>query len=59
MDKLPIRLLIDVDDHYSRIMGNCDEMFKLFNYLGFNSNEVISVCREIHEDMGSRELIVP
>ena len=59
MDKLPIRLLIDVEEHYSRIMGNCDEMFKLFNYLGFNANEVISVCREIHEDMGSRKLIVP
>jgi hypothetical protein len=59
MDKLPIRLLIDVDDHYSRVMGNCDEMFKLLNYLGFNTNEVINVCREIHNDMGSRRLIVP
>ena len=59
MDKLPIRLLIDVEEHYSRVMGNCDEMFKLFNYLGFNANEVISICREIHEDMGSRKLIVP
>ena len=59
MDKLPIRLLIDVEEHYSRVMGNCDEMFKLFNYLGFNTNEVISVCREIHKDMGSRKLIVP
>jgi hypothetical protein len=59
MDKLPIRLLIDGDEHYSRVMGNCDEMFKLFNYLGLNANEVISVCREIHNDMGSRRLIVP
>jgi hypothetical protein len=59
MDKLPIRLLIDVEEHYSRIMGNSDEMFKLFNYLGFNANEVISVCREIHKDMGSKKLIVP
>lgn len=59
MDKLPIRLLIDVDEHYSRVMGNCDEMFKLFNYLGLTTNEVINVCREIHEDMGSKKLIVP
>jgi hypothetical protein len=59
MDKLPIRLLIDFDDHYSRVMGNCDEMFNLFNYLGFNINEVISICREIHKDMGNRKLIVP
>jgi hypothetical protein len=59
MDKLPIRLLIDVEEHYSRVMGNCDEMFNLFNYLGFNANEVISICREIHEDMGSRKLIIP
>ncbi len=59
MDKLPIRLLIDGDEDYSRVMGNCDEMFNLFNYLGFDANEVISVCREIHEDMGSRKLIVP
>jgi hypothetical protein len=59
MDKLPIRLLIDVDEHYSRVMGNCDEMFKLFNYLGFTANEVINVCREVHEDMGSKKLIVP
>jgi hypothetical protein len=59
MDKLPIRLLIDVEEHYSRVMGNCDEMFNLFNYLGFNVNEVISICREIHEDMGSRKLIIP
>ena len=59
MDRLPIRLLIDVDDHYSRIMGNCDDMFKLFNYLGFNTNEVVGICREIHQDMGSKKLIVP
>ena len=59
MDRLPIRILVDVDEHYSRVMGNCDEMFKLFNYLGFNANEVINVCREIHEDMGNRKLIVP
>jgi hypothetical protein len=59
MDKLPIRLLIDVEEHYSRVMGNCDEMFNLFNYLGFNANEVISICREIHKDMGSKKLILP
>jgi hypothetical protein len=59
MDKLPIRVLIDVDEYYSRVIGNCDEMFNLFNYLGFNANEVISVCREIYQDMGNRELIVP
>jgi hypothetical protein len=38
MDKLPIRLLIDVEEHYSRVIGNCDEMFNLFKYLGFNVN---------------------
>jgi hypothetical protein len=59
MDKLPIRLLIDRDDHYSRIMGSSDEMFNLFTYLGFNTNEVISICCEIHKDMGNRKLIVP
>lgn len=60
MDKLPVRILIDdVDEHYSRIMGNCDETFKLFNYLGFNGSQIISICREIHKDMGSKKLIVP
>lgn len=59
MDRLPIRLLIDVDEHYSKIMSNSDEMFKLFNYLGFTTNEVTNVCREIHQDMGSKKLIVP
>ena len=59
MDRIPVRLLIDVGGYYSRVMGNCDEMFNLFNYLGFDINEVISVCREIHKDMGSRKLIVP
>jgi hypothetical protein len=60
MDKLPIRLLIDGgDEHYSRVIGNCDEMFNLFKYLGFNTNEVVSICREIHKDMGSKKLIVP
>ena len=59
MDKLPIRLLIDAEEHYSRVMGNSDEMFNLFKYLGFDTNEVISICREIHKDMGSKKLIVP
>jgi hypothetical protein len=60
MVKSPIRLLIDGgDEHYSRVIGNCDEMFNLFKYLGFNTNEVVSICREIHKDMGSKKLIVP
>jgi hypothetical protein len=60
MDKLPIRLLIDREyGYYSRVMGTSDKMFNLFTYLGLNTKEIISICREIHEDMGSRELIVP
>jgi hypothetical protein len=60
MDKLPVRLLIDdVDEHYSRIMGNCDEMFKLFKYLGLDVSDIMEICREIHNDFGSKKLIVP
>ena len=59
MGSTPIRLLIDGDEHYCRVMGNSDEMFNLFKYLGFDTNEVISICREIHKDMGSKKLIVP
>lgn len=59
MDKLPIRLLIDVDDHYCRVTSTSDETINLFNYLGISLNEVISICREIHKDMGNRKLIVP
>ena len=58
-DRLPIRLLIDVDGHYSKIMSNSDDAFNLFKYLGFSINEVISICREIHKDMGSKKLILP
>ena len=59
MDRLPIRLLIDVDEHYSKIMSTSDDAFNLFNYLGFSANEVVGICREIHQDMGSKKLIVP
>ena len=59
MEKLPIRLLIDVDKRYKRVMSTSDDTFNLFRYLGFNTNEVIGICREIHKDMGSKKLIVP
>lgn len=59
MDKLPIRLLIDVDKRYKRVMSTSDDTFNLFRYLGFSTNEVIGICREIHKDMGSKKLIVP
>lgn len=59
MDKLPIRLLIDADKRYKRVMSTSDDTFNLFRYLGFNTNEVIGICREIHQDMGSKKLIVP
>lgn len=55
MDKLPIRLLIDDN----KVMSTSDDIFNLFKYLGFNTNEVIGFCREVHEDMGSKKLIVP
>ena len=58
-DRLPIRLLIDVDGHYSKIMSNSDDAFNLFKYLGFSINEVVGICREIYQDMGSKKLIVP
>jgi hypothetical protein len=58
-DRLPIRLLIDVDGYYSKIMSNSDDAFNLFKYLGFSINEVVGICREIHQDMGSKKLIVP
>jgi hypothetical protein len=56
---LPIRLLIDVNEHYSRVVGNSEEMFDFFKYLGLTMGEVISVCQEIHKDFGSEKLIVP
>lgn len=59
MDNLPIRLLIDDDEYHCRVSSTSDEMFNLFNYLGFNTNEVIGICHEIHKDMGSKSLIVP
>jgi len=59
MEKLPIRLLINVDKRYKRVMSTSDDTFNLFRYLGFTTNEVTNVCREIHQDMGSKKLIVP
>jgi hypothetical protein len=59
MNKQPIRLLIHVDKRYKRVMSTSDDTFNLFRYLGFNTNEVIGICREIHKDMGSKKLIVP
>jgi hypothetical protein len=59
MDNLPIRLLIDADEDYCRVTSTSDETITLFNYLGLSHNEVISICREIHKDMGSKKLILP
>jgi hypothetical protein len=60
MDNLPIRLLCEVEEYWSNgIRTNSDELFNIFNYLGLSDNEVISICREIHKDMGSKKLIVP
>jgi hypothetical protein len=59
MDKLPIRLLIDGDEHYSRVMCTSDDTFNLFRYLSLETNDVIGICREIHKDMGSKKLILP
>ena len=59
MDNVPIRLLIDADEDYCRVTSTSDETINLFNYLGLSHNEVISICREIHKDMGSKKLILP
>jgi len=59
MDNLPIRLLIDADEEYCRVTSTSDETISLFKYLGLSHNEVMSICREIHKDMGSKSLIVP
>lgn len=59
MDNLPIRLLIDSNEYYSRVTSTSDEIINLLNYLGISLTEVIDICREIHKDMGSKKLIVP
>jgi hypothetical protein len=51
--------LIDADEDYCRVTSTSDEIINLFNYLGLSHNEVISICREIHKDMGSKKLILP
>jgi hypothetical protein len=60
MDKLPIRLLCDVNEIYtSSVATNSDELFNIFKYIGLDAREITSICREIHKDMGSKKLIVP
>jgi hypothetical protein len=59
IDNLPIRLLIDADEDYCRVTSTSDETINLFKYLGFDFTDVISICREIHKDMGSKKLILP
>jgi hypothetical protein len=60
MDRLPIRLLCEVNEIYSsRIATNSDELFNIFKYIGFDAREITDICREIHRDMGSKKLIVP
>lgn len=61
MDKLPIRLLCDVNEIYtsSRVATTSDELFNIFKYIGFDAREITNICREIHKDMGSKKLIVP
>lgn len=61
MDKLPIRLLCDVNEIYtsSRVATTSDELFNIIKYIGFDAREITNICREIHKDMGSKKLIVP
>lgn len=60
MDKLPIRLLCDVNEIYtSSVATSSDELFNIFKYIGFDAREITNICREIHKDMGSKKLIVP
>ena len=60
MDKLPIRLLCDVNEIYtSSVATTSDELFNIIKYIGLDTREITSICREIHKDMGSKKLIVP
>lgn len=59
VDNAPIRLLIPTDKRMRRVFSSSDKISTLFKFLGFSTNEIISICREIHEDMGSKKLIVP
>lgn len=61
MDKLPIRLLCEVNEIYtsSRVATTSDELFNIIKYIGFDAREITNICREIHKDMGSKKLIVP
>jgi hypothetical protein len=60
MDKLPIRLLCDVNEIYtSSVATTNDELFNIVKYIGIDAREITSICREIHKDMGSKKLIVP
>lgn len=60
MDKLPIRLLCDVNEIYtSSVATTSDELFNIIKYIGLDAREITNICREIHKDMGSKKLIVP
>ena len=60
MDKLPIRLLTEVKEFYTSSLETTNEdVFNLFKYLGLNATDVTEICREIHNDFGSKKLIVP
>jgi hypothetical protein len=60
MDKLPIRLLTEVKEYYtSSVKTTNEDIFKLFKYLGLNAEDITQICREIHNDFGSKKLIVP
>jgi hypothetical protein len=60
MDKLPIRLLCDVNEIWtSSVATNSDELFNIFKYIGIDAREITNICREIHKDFGSKKLIVP
>ena len=60
MDKLPIRVLCDVDEIYtSSVATTSDELFNIIKYIGLDAREITNICREIHKDMGSKKLIVP
>jgi hypothetical protein len=60
MDKLPIRLLTEVKEFYTSSLATTNEVvFNLFKYLGLNASDIMKICREIHNDFGSKKLIVP
>lgn len=60
IDKLPIRLLTTIKEYHTKnIQTTNGEVFNLFGYLGLEVTDVIEICSEIHNDFGSKKLIVP